>query len=125
MKLTSLRRFLDAKMSAAEFLRELDPELSAYRHGLTERGRSVPVPVTEDRDIEISRTDVATLCRAFLAGDLDTTQLSLIADVIQMADRVSIEDRWVADAVAECTDPEIQGEFTQDRARQVLSRAGV
>ena len=77
-----------------------------------------------ESDIEITRGDVATLCRAFLAGQIDTMQLSFVADAIQLADRVSLRDAWVADAVAECTDPEIQGEFTQDRARQVLSRAG-
>ena len=124
MKLSSLRRFLDARLSATDFLSELAPELLAYREALAMRGGSAPVPVDEDRDIEISRGDVGTLCRAFLARQLDATELSLIADVIQMAERVSLSDSWVANAVAECTDPEVQGEFTQDRAREVLSRAG-
>ena len=104
---------------------ELEPELSAYRHGLSEVGRSVPVPVAEDSDVDIARPDVVFLCNAFLSGEVNSAELSFIADVIQLADRVSVADPWVADAVAECTDPEIQGEFTADRAREIISRAEV
>lgn len=125
MKLSSLRQFLDAKISAQELLSEVHLELSAYSRGLQELGRAVPVPVNEDLELMVSRADVATLCRALVSGDLGSVHLSYIADVIQLADRVSVEDQWVADAIAECTDPEIQGEFTLDRAQSMISRAEV
>ena len=41
------------------------------------------------------------------------------------AERITVTDGWVVKAVAEFTDPETHGEFTQDKARQVLSRAGI
>ena len=112
MRLSSLRRFLDSEIPAGVLISEVDAELSAIRYHLQELGRSIPIPVGEDCDVEISRADVAFL-------------LAFIADVIQLADRVSIVDPWVAEAVAECTDPQVQGEFTVDKARALVSSAGV
>ncbi len=125
MRLSSLRRFLDSEIPAGVLISEVDAELSAIRYHLQELGRSIPIPVGEDCDVEISRADVAFLCGAFLRGEIDAVLLAFIADVIQLADRVSIVDPWVAEAVAECTDPQVQGEFTVDKARALVSSAGV
>ena len=119
MKLSSLRDLLDGKLGAPAFRHELAESLPAYCHGLSERGRSVPVAVTDDCDFLLTRQHVLALCQLFLAGDLSSQELSYTADALQFSDGVDFGP-GTADTIAEFTDPEINGEFTLARAAELV-----
>ena len=59
------------------------------------------------------------MCRLFASGQLDQSELAYIADAMQLAERVEFADSWVADAIAEFTDPAINGIFTVGRALEL------
>src|SRR5687767_6754425 len=119
MKLSRLAAFLEGRAVAAEFSEELYSELAEHRHGLRIRGGSAPVMVTEDADVFITPERIKRLCKSFLADEISPEMLAYTADVLQLADRVSWHEDWIADVVAEFTDPEVNGAFTKARAEEI------
>jgi hypothetical protein len=87
---------------------------------LEKRGSVIPVRVVEDRDIAVTTAGVSALCRHFIAGNLGPLELAYVADALQLADRVEWSDEVVSEYVAEFTDPEINGPFTVERAREIV-----
>ena len=125
MKLSAIAGLLADDLSPQQFLAECASELAERRElvggdgQVLKRGSVVPVRVSDDCAISVSRQGVATLCRHFVRGDLSTVDLAYIADALQLAEDVSWEDEDVAELVAEFTDPEINGVFTVARAREI------
>ena len=76
MKLSSLARMLSAGMPAADFVREIEPELAEHLRGLAKRGGVAPVRVEEDHPLVFDQAGLATLCSRFAAGDLTAEQLA-------------------------------------------------
>jgi hypothetical protein len=56
------------------------------------------------------------LCRAYGSGELSAEELAYTADVLQLAERVEIPDPSVAEHLAMCTDPEINGALSRAQA---------
>jgi hypothetical protein len=126
LKLSAIAKLLAGDLSPQQFLAECASELAERRELLggegqvLKRGSVVPVRVSDDCAISVSRQGVATLCRHFVHGDLSAVDLAYIADALQLAEDVSWEDEDVAELVAEFTDPEINGVFTATRAREIV-----
>lgn len=119
MKLSELNGLLSSRMSIEAFASAIAQDMVPYVRGLAERGRSVPVSVIEDQDVSVSSKQVAVLCRLFERGQLSQYHLSYIADTLQLSERVEFADEFVADLVAELTDPELNGVFTRARALEI------
>ena len=120
MKLSKLQALLEGKLSASAFRNELSAWLPAYDRGLAEKGRLVPVVVTDDCEFLLTNRHVLTLCQLFIAGDLTSRELSYTADALQLSDGVDFAP-GTADTIAEFTDPEINGEFTVGRAAELVN----
>jgi hypothetical protein len=119
MKLSRLASLLNRELPVAEFTADLSAEFAIYWRGLSEVGRSAPVQVTEDEDLIVTADSIKTLCELFIDEELGMEVLAYIADVMQLADRVDFDEDWIADAVAEFTDPEVNGVFTKERAAEI------
>ena len=119
MKLSALDALLSREISAAAFSASIADELETYRRGLEEPGRSAPVCVIEDQTVAVTHEDTKLLCHLFANGQLGSSELAYIADAMQLAERVEFTDSWVADVVAEFTDPAINGTFTVARALEL------
>lgn len=120
MRLSDVRRLLDGDLHVDELRAQNAAALAEYAARGAEVGSVVRVPVTEDRDLTISRADVVCACELFRTGALRVEELAFIADVLQLSDRVDFEDSTVADHVAEFTDPKVNGPFTQERAAFII-----
>ena len=121
MKLSSLAKLLSGELGATSYSLDLALELQAHRAGLGVCGGVAPVLVEEDADVVLDRAGLARLCTLFARGELTAPELAYTADILQMADRVDISDEEVATLLAECTDPEINGILTVDRAMQIAA----
>ena len=127
MKVSAIARLLAGDISPQQFVAECRSELSERRElvrsdgQVLKRGSVIPVRVSDDCAVSVSRQGVATLCGHFIRGDLSALDLAYIADALQLAEEVSWEDEDVAEWVAEFTDPEINGVFTIDRATAIVS----
>jgi hypothetical protein len=126
LKLSAIAELLAGDLSPQQFLAECTSELAERRElvggdgQVLKRGSVVPVRVSDDCAIFVSRQGVAILCRHFVGGYLSAVDLAYIADALQLAEDVSWEDEDVAELVAEFTDPEINGVFTATRAREIV-----
>jgi hypothetical protein len=116
MKLSSVARLLSGTLSPAAFVAEIEEELAVHRAGLSVRGGVAPVRVDEDEEVVLDRPGLRRLCEAFLSGELTAEQLAYIADAMQLSDRVEFSGHRIADDLAMCTDPEINGPMDAARA---------
>jgi len=104
-----------------DFTAGLSAGLAIHRRGLSRRGRSAPVQVTEDTEQIVTADGLKTLCELFIDGELSAEVLAYVADAMQPADRVDFTEDWIADVVAEFADPEVSGVFTRQRARTIAA----
>ena len=93
-----------------------------HSRGLAKIGGSAPVQVTEDADIIVDRAALGLLCRLFASGQISASELAYTADVLQLADRVDFVSQDIANDLAECTDPEINGPLTAARALEISGK---
>ena len=119
MRLSSVANLLAGKLPASDFSAQIAEELAAHSRALGKRGASAPVVVAEDVDIVLDRPGLASLCRLFASGQLSAAELAYTSDALQLAERVVISDPSVADDLAECTDPEVNGPLSVVRALEI------
>ena len=119
MRISSIANLLSGQLPASEFSAQIAEELAVHSHALAQRGASAPVAVTEDSDMVLDRPGLAFLCRLFASGQLSAAELAYMADALQLAGRVTFSDPSVADDLAECTDPEINGPLSASRALEL------
>ena len=122
MKLSSLAKLLKGELTPGEYGRELEPELATHAAALAKRGASAPVAVTEDATLEFGRAELAALCRLYASGALSTQQLAYTADLIQLSEGVQVVGESVANDLAACTDPEINGPLSPAEALAMAGR---
>jgi hypothetical protein len=119
MRLSSLANLLAGKLLASDFSAEIGEELLVHTRGLQKLGGSAPVVVTPDTALVLDRRGLAVLCRLFASGQLSAAELAYTADALQLSDHVEFADTSVADDLAECTDPVINGPLTVARALEI------
>ena len=119
MRLSSLVNLLSGQLPAPQFSAEIADELALHSRALAKRGALATVVVTEDVDVVLDRPALSALCRLFAAGQLSAAELAYTADALQLAGRVEFSDTSVADDLAECTDPEINGPLSVGRALEI------
>ena len=119
MKLSSVVKLLAGKLSASEFSGEIADELLVHTRALQKLGSSAPVVVTADTDFVLDRPGLSTLCRLFASGQLSAAELAYTADALQLSEHVDFADPSIADDLAECTDPVINGPLTVARALEI------
>lgn len=119
MRISSVANLLSGQLPALQYSAEISEELAAHRRALAKRGASAPVMVAEDMDMMLDRSGLSTLCRLFAAGQLSAAELAYIADALQLSERVAFSDPSVAGDLAECTDPEIHGPLSVERALEI------
>ena len=122
MKLSTLALLFSGDKSVEEFSAEIQGELAVHPRGLAKIGGSAPVQVTEDADIIVDRAALGLLCRLFASGQISASELAYTADVLQLADRVDFVSQDIANDLAECTDPEINGPLTAARALEISGK---
>ncbi len=103
------------------FLDSFRLPMDEYTRGINSVGSSVEIEVVEDRKLTIGPKEVKKLCELFVANKLNSSQLGYIADALQLCESVDFTEEVVADTVAEFTDPEVNGPFTYERAKEVAS----
>ena len=108
-------------MSCEKIFDEFRGSVTSYNDALSIEGSSVDIVVTEDCDICIKRNDILMLCNLFISDKISNYELSYIADTTQLCESVDFDEEFVADIIAEFTDPEINGVFTKQRAEQIVS----
>jgi hypothetical protein len=121
MKLSSLSNLLSGTMSATDYSAEIAGELAEHVQGLSKRG-SARVVVTEDIDFVLDPAGLSALCRLFASGQITASELAYTADALELAERVEFSEPDIADDLAECTDPEINGPLTVSRALELASQ---
>jgi hypothetical protein len=122
MKLSVLEALLAKRLNPSVFRDQLALDMAEYLKNADQEGSVMPVRISEDRDIHVSGAHIRTLCELFATAQLSAEELAFIADVLQLSERVAF-DEGVADMIAEMTDPEINGPFTVDRAKEIFKSA--
>ncbi|MFC5571562.1 hypothetical protein ACFPN1_15995 [Lysobacter yangpyeongensis] len=121
MKLSSLANLISGALSAADYSAEIAAELAEHTRHLG-GGGSAPVAVSEDVDLVLDRAGLGVLCRLFASGQLTAGELAYTADALQMAERVEFSSPEVADDLDACTDPEINGPLSAEKALAIAGR---
>lgn len=123
MKLSDVVKLLSQELSPSAFSASIASELAIHLQRLKTKGASAPVIVIEDADVLLSHAGLALLCGMFANGQLSAQELAYTADALQLAERVQFSAPWISEALAECTDPDINGPLTAARARELAGNA--
>ena len=118
MRLSSIANLISGSLKVGDYSAEIAAELAQHASRLG-TGGSAPILVIEDTDVILDDHGLGTLCRLFASGQLSASELAYTADALQMADRVELVGEDIADHLAECTDPEINGPLTVARALEI------
>jgi hypothetical protein len=121
MRLGSLAELLSGSLSAADYSAEIARELAQHARALQKPGSVARVQVAEDTDLVLNRAGLGLLCRLFASGQLTAATLAYTADVLQLSERVEFSGEGVADDLAECTDPQINGPLSVARALEIAN----
>ncbi|MGE4544028.1 MAG: hypothetical protein AB7D06_07965 [Pedobacter sp.] len=122
MKLSSLVALLENRISSSEFRCSIASDVAEYLEKANTPGSVMPVRVTEDLEIALTIESIKGLCRLFINAQLKSEELAFIADALQLSDSVNF-DEGISEFLASMTDPEINGPFTVDDAKKILSGA--
>ena len=122
VKLSDIGDLVSGRLAAASFCAKYASDFAERRSLLDthKRGAIIPVRVDEDTDLELTRGGLAALCDLFVDGSVNSVQLAYIADALQLAERVTFPDEEVRGYLDLLTDPEINGQFTAARAREII-----
>ena len=120
MRLSTLAKLLGGSLAPVDFQAELEPELRDAARGREERGRAVPIRVTEDVDLLVTPSMIAAALRMYADGALTADALEYIGDVLELAERSAFASDGLADVVYEFSSPDINGAFTIKRAKEIL-----
>ena len=121
MKLTSLANLLSGKLCASDYSAEIAGELAEHIRGLEKLGDIARVQVVEDIDLLLDRAGLSVLCRLFASGQLTQGELAYTADALELSERVEVAGPDIANDLAECSDPEINGPLTVARALEIAN----
>ena len=123
MRLTDVTNFFKGNLSPIDFGELIKPEVRTYKEALSKGGSSTHVLLTEDdnNDFDVGVDELKRLCNAYLEALFDKWQVYYICDAILLSNRFSFKNENVREAIETMTDPEINGDITVDRIREILS----
>ena len=120
MRLSEIKRLIGNHSYHAEFLDSIEQEIRSYEHDFSKVGATLFINLLEDINWTVSQFDCQSLCVLYSTKKLRRIELAYIADALQLAENVSFESNDLASTIAEMTDPEINGEFTIERASAII-----
>jgi hypothetical protein len=121
MRVSDIKASILAKSVSGGLRKSLDRQVPKYQESLSKVGSSVTIHAVEDTELEVGMTEVRELCRFFISESVSDLELAYIADAMQLCDCVNFGNEEVADYISEFTDPEINGVFTKQRAKQIVT----
>lgn len=119
MKLSEIHQLVNQEITPTEFLESNTSDLKEFEKRLKKRGSIVPIRVDEDIEYVFKSENLGFLCKSFLSKSLSPIAISYIVDVLTLSDFVEFEDE-VADQIVLLTDPEINGELTEETVTEIL-----
>ena len=125
MKLSDLRNFLCGALEARELSRLIQGEVVAFREASLKKGSVMSVILVEDSiGLRFGDAELKVLCGAFLEGQIDRWVLSYICDALLMSNSVVFLEDSIRDSVDVTTDPEVNGEVTEEMIRRIVATLG-
>ena len=121
MKISSLKKLTKGDITVHKFMSEIKEEINEYSNFKGKKGASIPIQVDTDEEFIFESNDLKSLCSYFVQGQINSEELSYIADAVELSSNIYIPDDKVKDFVFEMTDPEVNGPFTHNRANEILN----
>jgi hypothetical protein len=122
MELSKLHDFLEGKLTASEFSKEIKNEVAEYKEALKILGKSSPIYLNEDIQIEIGKTELGKLCQVFLSKKLNEYEISYITDALLLSNNIIFESEQIEELLELLTDPEINGTLTNEKVEEILAQ---
>lgn len=120
MNLHSLADFLAGALSPGALAEEVAPEVEEYRLKSQKIGSALPVYADgADFHFLVTPGHIRRLCDAYLRGPLTEAHLSYICNLIELSSSFSTSDEDVEEAIFLLADPEVNGEVTPERVKQI------
>jgi hypothetical protein len=120
MKLSLIKHVLQKEISVEKFKKAIKPELREYYLKANKKGTSIFIKSEDDCDYYFTNTDLLQLCRFYIDGNLDETDLSFMSDALTMSGSVIFEHDELREFLEEITDPEINGEISRERILGIM-----
>jgi len=120
MRLSEIKELLEGRLGATEFRASNATALLEYGELSKKRGAAISIRVEGDVDLLVTLEHVARACELRISEDLLPEELAYMADVLQLSDRVDFQSEELAQHISEFTDPEINGPFTSQQAKEIL-----
>jgi hypothetical protein len=123
MKITDINDFLKSVISLSFFRTIIAKEVMDYKQQLQKKGSNVSITLNEGSDIKIDASDVVFLCQHFLNHEMSEYELCYLIDALLLSSRVFFSDEDTKELIELLTDPEINGEFTNERITALMHSA--
>jgi len=123
MKQTDLCKYLNNEIAFNELREGISQELEEYEEQSNIVGSSVPINVEiQNKDCLLSFIQLHKLLTDFVSGEIGLIELQYISDCIQLSENIFVENHVMNDWIFEMSDPEINGEFTKERAKEIIEK---
>ncbi|MCF0048981.1 hypothetical protein LXM25_02860 [Dyadobacter sp. LJ53] len=121
MRLSEVKRLIDEHSFYKMFAESIAAELGSYKKHFYTTGTTLPIHVTEDIYFTINLLVCQSLSRLYHDKILGQIELAYIVDALQLSEKVSFTDEETESILGEMTDPEINGDFTINRAAEIMA----
>ena len=121
MRQSDLFSYLNNEISIKELKEKISHELHQYEKQTKITGSSVPIYLeAENNKNQLSLSQFNKLLRDYINNEIEVLELQYISDVIQLGESISVENPLINNWIFEMSDPEINGLFTKERAKEII-----
>jgi len=120
MRSSELKMFFNKLISSSQMKNLIIHEVENYKISLRTKGKSVPIYLIEDEEIIITNVDVSLILNAYIDESFTDFDLYYIIDAMLLSSKMIFDNECIVDLIETFTDPEINGMFTKDKAKEVL-----
>lgn len=123
MRLTDIVNYFSGSISGEEFSEIIRDEVKRYKMESGRIGGSMWVELLEDNGyVCVGLPELKKLCMSFLNKELSDWQIYYMCDAILMSKHINICDNFIKEAIEEMTDPDVNGELTEIRVKDILNK---
>ena len=119
---SELSRFLSGQIPVNIFLKNIKNEVNTYKKNYAKSGSSVPIILEGNiSSFTVGKETIFKLCNLYISSTISKWHIYYICDALLLSDNTIFLNEKTKETIESMTDPEINGELTQDRAKKILT----
>ncbi|HNU34426.1 MAG TPA: hypothetical protein PKN75_12640 [Bacteroidia bacterium] len=123
MNISDINKYFNAEIPARIFFNKYATEIIEHVKKLDKKGSSSYLFLIDDvgERTSVSNREISKLCNDYINNQINQYELSYLADVLLLSDKIVFKNEEISDYLSEMTDEEVNGAFTKSKAKHLIS----